>query len=140
MLWFEPTYAIWPYAVLDSFALLYFYVRWSSPEAQHRQFHLILMWSYLVSTSFYVFQLWVVSISTSPFGMSPWAFQLISNILFGCELLLIFSYSILRRYAKANRMKYRSDVEDWFEKAGEMKRAVRKSVKGPGAGSGPRGH
>ena len=116
---------VWRYAVLDCFALIYFYVRWSSPEAQHRQFHFLLMWSYLATTLFYAYQFWISSFATNAFGMSPWWHQLISNILFACELLLITLYAFLFRRAKKDTAKYRSDVESWFKKADEVKKAVK---------------
>ena len=38
-------------AVLDLFALAYFFRKWSEPNAQHRQFHFLMMLSYLTSTA-----------------------------------------------------------------------------------------
>lgn len=115
----------WRFAVLDCFALIYFYVRWSSPEAQHRQFHFLLMWSYLATTLFYAYQFWISSFTTSALGMSGWWHQLLSNILFVCELLLISVYALLFRRAKRNKAKYRSDVDRWFKKAGSFKDAMK---------------
>ena len=34
LLWLSNLDGVWKYALLDLFALFYFYVRWASPEAQ----------------------------------------------------------------------------------------------------------
>lgn len=115
---------IWRYAVLDLFALVYFYIRWSSPEAQHRQFHFLLMWSYGFTTAFYAYQFFVSQLAPEMFAGLQWSYQLASNILFECELLLIFTYSLLRRRAQKDKAQYRSDVAGWFQKAGALKRAI----------------
>jgi hypothetical protein len=114
----------WRYAVLDLFALAYFYQKWSAPEVQHRQFHFLMMLSYLTSTSFFAFRSAVVALPIDAFGMSEWWYELISNILFELELLFIIIYAMLFRRARADRRKFRVDTARWIEKAAEMRRAI----------------
>jgi len=120
--WNAPHAGVWRFVILDLFALIYFYVRWSSPEAQHRQFHFLLMCSYLITTAFYAYQYWVSSFVQDAFGVSPWWYQLSSNVLFEAELLLIFVYALLFRRAKRDRVKYRKDYEGWLTHVGAAKR------------------
>ena len=105
---------VWRYAVLDLFALAYFYQKWTSQGAQHRQFHFLMMLSYLASTSFYAFRGAVSALPIDAFGMSEWTYELISNILFELELAFIVVYSLLFRRARADKRKFRADVEDWI--------------------------
>ena len=106
----------WRYAVLDLFALVYFYGKWSAPDVQHRQFHFLMMLSYLASTSFYAFRSAVAVLPVDAFGMSPWWYQLISNMLFELELIFIVLYAYLYRRARADKKKFRSDAEQWLAK------------------------
>jgi hypothetical protein len=77
-----------------------------------------------VTTAFYAYEMAVNAFLRGAFGMTPWWFQLISNILFEVELLFILGYALLFRRAKANRKKYYSDVDGWFAKAGAAKRGL----------------
>lgn len=113
---------IWRYAALDLFALAYFFQKWSAPDAQHRQFHFLMMLSYLASTSFFAFRSAVNTFSFDFFGMSQWWYELISNLLFELELAFIFLYALLHRRARADRRKFRSEVEQWFARAAKGKR------------------
>ena len=115
---------MWRYALLELFALGYFYLQWSAHDAQHRQFHFLLMCSYLITTAFYGYQIAVRSMMVEAFAMTGWWFQLISNVLFEAELLLIIGYALLFRKARAGRRKYYDDVDSWFAKAGAVKRGM----------------
>lgn len=112
-MWFVGD-GVWRYAVLDLFALAYFFQKWASRNAQHRQFHFLMMLSYLASTSFYAFRAAVAALPIDAFGMSEWTYELISNILFELELAFIVVYSVLFRRARADRRKFRADVEAWI--------------------------
>ncbi|NWG91987.1 MAG: hypothetical protein HXY21_05695, partial [Parvularculaceae bacterium] len=78
------------------------------------QFHFLMMLSYLASTSFYAFRAAVAALPIDAFGMSEWTYELISNILFELELAFIVVYSVLFRRARADRRKFRADVEAWI--------------------------
>jgi hypothetical protein len=112
-MWFVGD-GVWRYAVLDLFALAYFFQKWSSQAAQHRQFHFLMMLSYLASTSFYAFRGAVSALPIDAFGMSEWTYELISNILFELELAFIVVYSLLFRRARADKRRFRAEVENWF--------------------------
>jgi hypothetical protein len=72
------------------------------------------MLSYLASTSFYAFRSAASALPIDAFGMSEWTYELISNILFELELAFIVVYSLLFRRARADKRKFRADVEDWI--------------------------
>lgn len=116
---------IWGYASLNFLALLYFYYRWSAPDAQHRQFHYLMMCCAMINAGFYAYQNVVSLVAPGAFGMSIWWYKLIDNILFEALLVLIFIYGMLFRRAKADTAKWRSDVDGWFERAGNMRRGLR---------------
>lgn len=113
---------VWRYAALDLFALAYFFQKWSAPDAQHRQFHFLMMLSYLASTSFYAFRTSIAAFPIEAFGMSEWWYELISNLLFELELAFIFVYALLHRRARADRRKFRSEVAQWFSRTAKGKR------------------
>lgn len=122
--WLTDKYwgGVWRYAALDVFALIYFYRKWAAPLAQHRQFHFLLMCSYLISTAFYAFRMLAGTLPVQPFGMSTWTYELISNILFGVELALIIVYGLLYKAARIDRKQYYERIDRWFEKAGAFRR------------------
>ncbi len=109
-----PVGAVWKYAIIDGVALMYFYRRWVEPATQHRQLHFLLMCSYLATTGHYTVQLVAKQVLPDAFGMSGWWFQLISNVMFAGELLLVTVYALLRRKAKQDRRKWRADTERWL--------------------------
>lgn len=117
-----PEGGVWRYAVLDLFALAYFFQKWSARDAQHRQFHFLMMVSYLASTAFYAFRGAVEAFPVDAFGMSVWWYALASNFLFALELAFIIAYALLHRRARADRRKFRSEVEQWFARAAERRR------------------
>ncbi len=119
---------VWRYAALDLFALVYFYSKWSAPDAQHRQFHFLMMLSYLASTAFYAFRVAVAAFPGEFFGMSQWWYELASNLLFELELILIFVYALLHRRARADRRQFRIDAARWVDKAAKVKRDI---LRGP---------
>lgn len=80
------------------------------------------MCSYLITTAFYAYEMAVSSFLKGAIGLSPWWFQFASNILFEFELVLIISYAILFRRARADRRKYYDDVDRWFTTAGAWRR------------------
>jgi hypothetical protein len=51
------------------------------------------------------------------FAMSGWHYQLLHNVIFVVELLLVVVYSLARRRARADRVKYNADVDSFFKKA-----------------------
>ncbi len=113
---------VWRYAVLDLFALAYFYGKWAAPEVQHRQFHFLMMLSYLTSTTFFAYRGGVALLPIDAFGMSEWWYALISNILFELELIFIVAYALLFRRAKADRRKFRTDSARWLEQVSDAKK------------------
>jgi len=119
---------IWRYAALDLFALAYFYLKWSARDAQHRQFHFLMMLSYLASTGFYAFRTAVDIFPGEFFGMSRWWYELISNLLFELELILIIVYALLHRRARADRRQFRQDAARWADKVAKAKRDI---LRGP---------
>lgn len=112
---------VWRYSVLDLFALVYFFQKWAAEKAQHRQFHFLMMLSYLASTSFYAFRSAVLAFPIHPFGMSEWWYELISNVLFELELIFITVYAILFRRARADNRKFRTEVAQWFSRAAKIR-------------------
>lgn len=122
-------HGVWRYAVLEVFGLIYFYLRWSAPDAQHRQFHFLLMCTFMTTTAFYAYRLAVQPMMPSAFAMAPWHYQLLHNVIFVFELLLVTVYALLYRRAKANKQKYYADVDGWFAKADEMKRGLSDSAR-----------
>jgi len=115
---------IWRYAALDLFALAYFYGKWSSPEPKHRQFHFLMMLSYLTSTTFFAYRGAIAALPMDAFGMSEFWYELISNILFELELIFIVAYSFLFRRAKADRRKFRTDSARWLEQVSDAKKNI----------------
>lgn len=115
---------VWRYALLELFALVYFYLRWSAREAQHRQFHFLLLCCYVMTTAFYAYRFAVQPLMPDAFAMSPWWYQLMHNLIFAAELLFVVSYALLYRRAQADRKQYYDDVERWFARAGAMKRGL----------------
>lgn len=124
--WGVSQAGLWRYAVINFIALIYFYIRWSAQNAQHRTFHFLLMWVYLTTTLFYAYKIWVTSFTDDAFGISGWWYQFLSNILFASVLLLIIGYAIIYRRAQRNKKKYRADVKRGFEKAGTLKENLSK--------------
>lgn len=120
---------VWGYAALNFFALIYFYQRWSAPDAQHRQFHFLMMCCYMTDTAFYGYQQFISVIVPEAFGMSMWWYKLANNVIFECELALVIVYALLFRRAKADTAKWRSDVDGWFAKAGDFRRGVARLVR-----------
>lgn len=120
----SPDGGVWRYAVLDLLALAYFFRKWSAPDAQHRQFHFLMMLSYLASTSFFAFRGAVAAFPIDAFGMSEWWYALISNILFELELLFILVYALLHRRARADRQRFRADMREWFDRAARMRQSL----------------
>ncbi len=115
---------VWRYAVLELFGLCFFYLRWSAPEPQHRQFHFLLMCSYLTTTALYAYRLAMDTLMPGAFAMSPRAYQFTHNFMFFVELVLVIGYAFLYRRARANRAKYYADVDGWFAKAGAARRGA----------------
>lgn len=109
-----PVGAVWKYPIIDGLALIYFYRRWAEPTTQHRQLHFLLMCSYLATTGHYTVQLFARQLIPGAFGMSGWWFQLMSNLLFAGEVLLVTVYALLRRKAKLDPRKWRADTERWL--------------------------
>lgn len=108
----------WSYVSLDLFALIYFYMKWSAPNAQHKMMHFILMCAYAVSTLFIGFQLGVLVLANEGQGghywFIFWAWNLFSNAVFAFALLFLTVYALLRRRAAKNPQKWRGDVDAWF--------------------------
>ena len=78
----------------------------------------------MTNAAFYGYQQAVEAIAPGAFGMSMFWYKLADNILFECALALTIAYALLFRRAKADVVKWRSDVDGWFEKAGDIKRGV----------------
>ncbi|MEE2692761.1 MAG: hypothetical protein VX640_14600 [Pseudomonadota bacterium] len=114
----------WQFATIDLLALIYFYRRWSAPSPQHRQFHFLLMCSYLITTAFYAYQIALKRFAPEALMMSGWWFELFSNILYEAELIGITVYALLFRRAKADRRKFRADVNRWFDGMSAMKQSL----------------
>lgn len=117
-------HGVWRYAALDLFALLYFFRKWSEPNAQHRQFHFLMMLSYLASTAFFSFRGVVALMPGDYFGMSPFWYELISNVLFELELALIFVYALLFRRSRADRIQFRKDSNRWLDEFGRLRKKM----------------
>lgn len=115
------------YAGLNFLAFLFFYQRWSAPNAQHRQFHFLMMCCLMTNPAFYAYQKVIAAIAPDSFGMSMFWYKLADNIIYELELILIIVYALLRRRAKADVVKWRQDVDGWFSKAGDSKRGVKKA-------------
>ncbi len=120
----SPEGGVWRYAALDLFALAYFFQKWNARVPQHRQFHFVMMLSYLASTAYYAFRSLIEGLQIDAFGMSDWWHTLISNLLFELELLFIVVYALLYRRARTDNRKFRADVEAWFGKAARAKREI----------------
>ncbi len=115
---------VWRYAALDLFALAFFFRKWSQPDAQHRQFHFLMMLSYLASTAFYAFRAMIDLAPGEFFLMSPWWYEFISNVLFELELALFFVYALLFRRSRTDRRKFREDTRIWLAQAGRLRRKL----------------
>jgi len=115
---------VWGYAALNFLALLYFYQRWSAPDAQHRQFHFLMMCCFMTNTAFYCYQQVVAVVAPGAFGMSMFWYKLAGNVIYEVELALVFIYALLFRRAKADTAKWRGDVNGWFAKAGDFRRGA----------------
>ncbi len=113
---------VWGYAGLNFLAFLFFYQRWSAPDAQHRQFHFLMMCCFRLDSAFYAYQQIIAAIAPGSFGMSMYWYKLTNNVIYEAELILIIAYALLRRRAKADTAKWRSDVDGWFERAGKFRR------------------
>lgn len=122
--WSAPHGGIWRYAVLDLFALAYFFRKWSEPNAQHRQFHFLMMLSYLTSTAFYAFRNFVDAFPGEFFGMRVWWYELFSNVLFELELALVIVYALLFRRSRADRPKFRADAAHFVDQVGKLRRKL----------------
>lgn len=107
---------LWRYLPVELATLGYFFWRWSARNAQHRQFHFILMCGVFAYNAYYFFQLAARPFAPNAFAMTPWWYQLFSNIMFVVEMLFITAYAILFRRAKRDKAKWRSDVDRWFSK------------------------
>ena len=112
----------WRYAILDLFALAYFYGKWTARVPQHRQFHFLMMLSYLASTCFFAFRSAVGVFPIDAFGMSEWWYELISNVLFELELLFIIIYALLYRRARTDRRKFKTDSTRWVERVSNARK------------------
>lgn len=110
----------WSYVSLDFFALVYFYLKWSAPGAQHRTMHFILMCAYAVSTLFIGFQLGVLAFTKegglADYWLIFWAWNLFSNVVFAFALVFLTVYALLRRRAAKDPEKWRDDVKTWFDR------------------------
>ena len=132
-LWFLDRGVVgWRYAVVDAVALAYFYRRWSAPNAQHRQFHFLLMCSYIVTVSFWAYRFAAAPVFPEAASLSARWLQLISNMLFGAELLLVIAYALLFRRAKADPRKWRRDVDRWMDGPPGMFRKAPAKARKPG--------
>lgn len=129
IIWLFSRDYVWGYASFNFLAFLFFYQRWSAPNAQHRQFHFLMMCCLMTNPAFYAYQQLVAAFAPDSFGMSMFWYKLADNFIYEIELLLIIAYALLRRRAKANTVKWRHDVDGWFSKAGEIKRGVKKAVR-----------
>lgn len=83
--------------------------------------------------AFYAYQQVVAVVAPHAYGMSIFWYKLADNVIFELELAFIIAYALLRRRATADKVKWRNDVDNWFESAGDMRRGVRKMFgkKGP---------
>ncbi|HOP19004.1 MAG TPA: hypothetical protein PK585_02900, partial [Amphiplicatus sp.] len=72
----------------------------------------------MTNAAFYGYQQAIEAIAPGAFGMSMFWYKLADNILFECALALTIAYALLFRRAKSDVVKWRSDVDGWFEKAG----------------------
>jgi hypothetical protein len=113
---------VWRYALLELFALGYFFLRWSARRAQHKQFHFLMLGCYVTTTAFYSYQLALQPFMPDAFAMSGWHYQLLHNSIFVAQLMLVILYGVLYRRAHADRGKYYAEVDSWFGKAGAARR------------------
>lgn len=134
ILWSFSRDFVWGYAAVNFFAFLYFYHRWSAPDAQHRQFHFLMMCCGMTNAAFYGYQQVMQVLAPDAFAMSIWWYKLADNVIFETELALTFVYALLRRRARADVVKWRSDVDGWFQKAGSLKRGLHGLFGGKGPG------
>lgn len=106
----------WRYVVVDFVACAYFAKRWMEANAQHRIFHFVLMsfemTNIILSLSSVAFS---NAISNDIFNFTKW-YQLSINILYTAELTFVIFYSLLRRRAKNDPDKWRSDTDDWLDR------------------------
>lgn len=125
VLWFiDRGSAKWSYTVADLVTMLYFYRRWSQPNPQHRQFHLILMMSMLVTLGLSAFQFLFRDVLPAAVSLSARWYQFIDNILFVGEFLFVAVYALLFRRAKANPEKWKNDTARWLSHKNRPGRSV----------------
>lgn len=124
IVWGISDIGIWRFTVFHIAAIIYFYFRWSAKNAQHRTFHLLILWTFIIKVAFYAYQLWVTSYTTSAIGISAWWYQFIMNALFELSLILVFGYGLLFRKAQMDKGKYRNDVDKWFASMGKVRKNI----------------
>jgi len=129
---------VWHIVALQIAAALYFYVRWSVKDAQHRTFHFLLLCALAFRIGFYVYQFWITSFRPELLHISLWWYQLISNVLFELSLILVFAYALIYRHAQKDKMKYRNEIAEGFEKAGMARRAWLSNIRRIFTRFGPR--
>lgn len=130
VIWLFSRDYVWGYACLHFLAFLFFYRRWNAPNAQHRQFHFLMMCCLMINPALYAYQQVIAIVAPDSFGMSMFWYKLADNVIYALELYLIIVYALLRRRAKANVVKWRQDVDSWFSKADEMRRDAKEIVRG----------
>ncbi len=74
------------------------------------------MCCFLATSSYYAFQLFVNGFVPQAALMSPWWYQLLSNILTALQMVLVAVYGLLFRRAQRDKAKWRNDVDSWFSK------------------------
>ncbi len=123
IVWGISDIGVWRFSIFHIAAIIYLFIRWTAKNAQHRAFHLILLWTFILKVAYFVFLRWVSAYNPNAFGISYWWYQFFNNVLFEISILLVLGYAILFRRAQKDKGKYRNDVDSWFVKAGKARRA-----------------
>ncbi|MBY0422215.1 MAG: hypothetical protein K2Q06_07920 [Parvularculaceae bacterium] len=112
----------WGYIVVDAATLLYFFRRWSEPNARHRAFHLILMSTHVVTVGFAAFQILFKDLLPGAVSLSARWYQFLDNVLFVAELGGVSAYALLSRRAKADPVKWKAETDAWLQRREKHKR------------------
>lgn len=122
-LWvFDRGFVQWGYVVVDAATLLYFFRRWSEPNARHRAFHLILMSTHGVTIGFATFQILFKDVLPGAVSLSARWYQFLDNVLFVGELGGVAAYALLSRRAKADPAKWKAETDAWLQRREKKKR------------------
>lgn len=106
----------WRYVVVECIICAYFAKRWMETNAQHRVFHFVLMAFNMTNITLSLCDIALTNtILRNRFHITYW-YQLSINIIYATELLFVVAYSLLRRRAKNDPDKWRSDTDDWLDR------------------------